>query len=139
MILLFASLTSLMMAKSAAVIDKPSTVSFAMVGNECEQNGAHPGDHMSDASEGIPNGEPERPLSMPIAIVGMSCRFPGNATSPERLWNLCADGETAWTKIPEDRFKQGAWYHQESTHLGTVSITEASQQWQIEEQNNEYG
>lgn len=139
MILPFASLTSLIMAKSVTVLDKPSAVSFAKVGNAYEQNGAHPGNHLSDASEGIPNGEPERSLSMPIAIVGMSCRFPGNATSPERLWNLCADGETAWTKIPEDRFKQGAWYHPESTHLGTVSITEASQQWQLEQQNNDMG
>lgn len=36
MILLFASLTSFMIAKSAAVINKLFTVSFAIVRNACE-------------------------------------------------------------------------------------------------------
>lgn len=29
--------------------------------------------------------------SMPIAIVGMACRLPGEATSPDKLWKLCAE------------------------------------------------
>ncbi|KAF8849554.1 type I polyketide synthase [Acephala macrosclerotiorum] len=27
----------------------------------------------------------------------MSCRFPGEATSPEKLWQLCADAKSAWS------------------------------------------
>ncbi|THY39332.1 hypothetical protein D6C98_10048 [Aureobasidium pullulans] len=30
--------------------------------------------------------------STPIAIIGMSCRFAGDATSPEKLWKLSAEG-----------------------------------------------
>ncbi|WP_307841463.1 type I polyketide synthase, partial [Streptomyces endocoffeicus] len=39
----------------------------------------------------------------PIAIVAMSCRFPGGVRSPEELWGLLARGEDAVSAFPEDR------------------------------------
>ncbi|WP_244167383.1 acyl carrier protein, partial [Streptomyces mutomycini] len=39
----------------------------------------------------------------PIAIVGMSCRFPGHVDSPEELWQLLADGGEGITGFPKDR------------------------------------
>ncbi|MER7469044.1 beta-ketoacyl synthase N-terminal-like domain-containing protein, partial [Streptomyces sp. NPDC097981] len=39
----------------------------------------------------------------PIAIVAMSCRFPGGIASPEDLWQLLAHGTDAVADFPADR------------------------------------
>ncbi|MGA5824235.1 SDR family NAD(P)-dependent oxidoreductase, partial [Kitasatospora sp. NPDC094028] len=39
----------------------------------------------------------------PIAIVGMACRYPGGASTPEELWRLLADGVDTVTGLPTDR------------------------------------
>ncbi|MEU7673152.1 type I polyketide synthase, partial [Streptomyces huasconensis] len=41
--------------------------------------------------------------SEPVAIIGMSCRFPGDVRSPEDLWRLLAEGGDAITGLPADR------------------------------------
>lgn len=38
-----------------------------------------------------------------IAIVGMSCRFPGGATTPERYWELLRDGRDVVSRYPAER------------------------------------
>ncbi|MGC7098255.1 SDR family NAD(P)-dependent oxidoreductase [Amycolatopsis lurida] len=39
----------------------------------------------------------------PIAIVGMSCRFPGGVANPDDLWRLLAEGRDAMAEFPADR------------------------------------
>ncbi|MDT0377687.1 type I polyketide synthase [Streptomyces sp. DSM 42041] len=39
----------------------------------------------------------------PIAVVAMSCRFPGGVDTPEKYWDLLATGGDAVTPLPTDR------------------------------------
>ncbi|KAJ5815771.1 hypothetical protein N7474_007548 [Penicillium riverlandense] len=58
----------------------------------------------------------------PIAIVGSACRFPGDATSPSKLWDLLKDPRDVLTEIPESRFNTKAFYHPDGLHHGTTNV-----------------
>ncbi|KAI0895982.1 hypothetical protein F4806DRAFT_496108 [Annulohypoxylon nitens] len=58
--------------------------------------------------------------SIPIAVIGMSCRFAGGVKNPEDLWRLCAEGRTAWSEIPSSRFNADGVYHPNRENIGTA-------------------
>ncbi|KAL8352513.1 hypothetical protein RB601_002706 [Gaeumannomyces tritici] len=46
-----------------------------------------------------------------IAIVGMSCRMPGNVSSPDEFWELLSRNRSGFSEIPEERFNSASFYH----------------------------
>lgn len=57
----------------------------------------------------------------PIAVIGLSCKFAGDAANPEKLWKMLAEGRDAWSEIPTSRFDPKGVYHPEAQKLSTVS------------------
>ncbi|MEW6083605.1 MAG: amino acid adenylation domain-containing protein [Chloroflexota bacterium] len=58
-------------------------------------------------------------LNEPIAIIGLSCRFP-QAPSPQAFWDLLRNGVDAVTEVPPDRWDVDAFH---STEPGAGKVT----------------
>ncbi|NEP60043.1 MAG: acyltransferase domain-containing protein, partial [Symploca sp. SIO2G7] len=54
--------------------------------------------------------EIERRQAEPIAVVGMACRFPGGASTPEAYWKLLRNGVDAAGEVPVQRWDLGTYY-----------------------------
>ncbi|KAJ5537068.1 KR domain-containing protein [Penicillium frequentans] len=58
---------------------------------------------------------------MPIAVVGMSCRLSGIATSPEGLWQMLSRGLTGWSRNGGSRFEMDAFWHPQAEANGSFN------------------
>jgi len=72
--------------------------------------GAAAGTGTSAAPSAAAAAREPAPYGGEIAVVGLSCRFPG-AESPEEYWELLRDGRSALRPMPESRFGSAAGYH----------------------------
>ena len=57
----------------------------------------------------------------PIAIVGMGCRFPGEATSPAAFFEMLSQGRAAWSEVPKDRYSMDRYWHPDNARSGTMT------------------
>ncbi|KJY27982.1 beta-ketoacyl synthase N-terminal-like domain-containing protein, partial [Streptomyces katrae] len=61
----------------------------------------------------------------PVAIVGMSCRFPGGAGSPDGLWDLVRRGGHGRSPFPENRgWDVDALFDEDPARPGTSYVRE---------------
>jgi acyl transferase domain-containing protein len=77
------------------VYDHPTPAAVAEMMHAALPGAAEPG------PEAPPTDAPDP--DEPIAIVAMSCRFPGGVRSPEELWQLVVDERDAVSPFPTDR------------------------------------
>ncbi|CAO2653522.1 Nn.00g029330.m01.CDS01 [Neocucurbitaria sp. VM-36] len=62
------------------------------------------------------------PTHVPVAIVGIACRFPGEATSPSKFWDLLKNGKDAYSPNT-DRYNADAFYHPNARSRQNVLAT----------------
>ncbi|MGE3402206.1 MAG: type I polyketide synthase, partial [Vicinamibacterales bacterium] len=62
----------------------------------------------------------------PIAVVGLSCRLPGGADSPEAYWRNLAAGVDARREIPADRWPWQRFYDADPSAPGTHYVRHGS-------------
>ncbi|MFC0041888.1 SDR family NAD(P)-dependent oxidoreductase [Actinomadura rayongensis] len=77
------------------IFDHPTPVALAR----------HLRDELVGAADAVPAGHRAAPgtADEPIAIVAMSCRFPGGADTPEALWRVLSEGVDTVGGLPENR------------------------------------
>ena len=64
--------------------------------------------------------ELEAAQTQPVAIVGLGCRFPGGADSPDAFWRLLRDGVDAVGEVPAERWDVDAFYDSDRSAPGRM-------------------
>ncbi|CAG8889072.1 unnamed protein product [Penicillium nalgiovense] len=59
---------------------------------------------------------------IPIAIVGIGFRGPGDAKNVEKLWEMILTGKEAWSPIPVKRWNSEAFHHPDHARHGTINV-----------------
>jgi acyl transferase domain-containing protein len=58
--------------------------------------------------------------SEPLAIIGLACRLPQDATNIEDLWKLLLESRSAATPIPSSKFNVSGHYHPDPERGGSI-------------------
>lgn len=65
----------------------------------------------------------ERAKTEPIAVVGMSCRFPGGVDDTDSFWQLLVEGRDIISDVPPDRWDKDRYYDPDPDSPGKTSTT----------------
>jgi hypothetical protein len=98
---------------------------------------------MKDSSEHAINGLPtdgparqqrrmEKPI--PIAIIGMACRLPGEVSDLASFWDFCLEARSSWAEFSPKRLNTAAFYHPNAEKPGCVSLTPCSHDGKLTDQ-----
>lgn len=59
-------------------------------------------------------------INEPVAIVGIGCRFPGGANTPDAFWKLLEAGNCAVRNITDERWSAEDYYHPDADIAGKI-------------------
>ena len=62
----------------------------------------------------------EKEKHEPIAVIGLGCRLPGGANSPEQLWDLLKNGEDAIEEMVDQRWTADEYYDPDPEAIGKL-------------------
>lgn len=65
---------------------------------------------------------PDAGVLPPLAVIGMSFRFPQEATSATEFWKMLLEKRCASTETPPDRFNIDAHYHPDRNRPESTSV-----------------
>jgi hypothetical protein len=68
----------------------------------------------------------EKINNVPIAVIGMSFRFPHGLESAESFWEALTEGRSAWSSFPESRLHFDGVYDPDEERLNGVSGEDSS-------------
>ena len=88
------------------------------------KTGLSHGRRLADGYDGLkPEMRPtDKDTKEPIAVIGLSLKFPGDATSPERFWSMMMEKKCASKDYPPDRMNIDAFYHPDANKLNKVNL-----------------
>ena len=76
--------------------------------------------------------------SEPIAIIGLGCRFPGGASTPDKFWRLLETGTDAVREIPPERWDIDSYYDPDLSVPAKMSTRWAGLLDQVDEFDAEF-
>jgi acyl transferase domain-containing protein len=57
-----------------------------------------------------------------IAVIGLGCRFPGDAESPSAFFDMLLKRRDAWKVTPSERFNVDSFYHPSAGRQGSTVV-----------------